>query len=317
MKTCSSGLQAHLSGGQTALAWCWKIKRVDGTILGFTTLDQELPFDLGDGDGLVDYEASTGYANTANQFKSDLSVDNSESTGFLESGSITEADIRACKYDGATLTVFIVNWSNLSQGALIIRTGYFGIVKMKNGLFTVECRGLASKLSTNISHQFGAMCRATFGSGLNGIDLTSKYLCMIDVTLWRQNGTVSGSADNLHVTPEAGLLMVGSSTPLVAAPAGWFNDGFIHFNTGALAGDAFEIKSWDGTVLTMYLPLPAQPVFGNTFYIEPGCDHTIDSNGCARYTNIVNFQGEPFIPGADSLYTIPDATYNAGNPGGG
>ena len=42
MKSISSALQAHLNGDLTTLAYLVKITRVDGTIKGFTTHDQNL-----------------------------------------------------------------------------------------------------------------------------------------------------------------------------------------------------------------------------------------------------------------------------------
>ena len=45
MKTFPLGLQDHLDSGATTLAWCWKVERRDGTILGFTDHDLDLSFD--------------------------------------------------------------------------------------------------------------------------------------------------------------------------------------------------------------------------------------------------------------------------------
>ena len=41
MKSASTAMKAHLAQGQTTLAYLWKLRRVDGTILGFTTHDPE------------------------------------------------------------------------------------------------------------------------------------------------------------------------------------------------------------------------------------------------------------------------------------
>ena len=39
MKTLLPALQAHLDGGATTLAWCWRIERSDGVVFGFTDHD--------------------------------------------------------------------------------------------------------------------------------------------------------------------------------------------------------------------------------------------------------------------------------------
>ena len=45
MKPLSPALQAHLDGGTTTLAWCWRISRADGVTLGFADHDRTLSFD--------------------------------------------------------------------------------------------------------------------------------------------------------------------------------------------------------------------------------------------------------------------------------
>ncbi len=306
MKSASVAMQAHLALGQTTLAYLWKVKRVDGTILGFTTHDQNISYDAGDGDGAVIYEAFTGFTNSAAAGKSDLSVDNIEFTGFLESNSLVDAVIRAGLYDDSSIAVRVVNWADLTMGDVLIRSGTLGVVKMTNGMFTAEIRGLSYKLTTVLGALYGPICRAVFGSGTNDIDMNSQYLCRIDVSTYRQSGSVASVPSAMAIVPASGLLMVGSATPATAAPAGWFDDGFIAFTSGPLSGYSFEIKSWDGTTLALYLPMPKQPAGGNTFTIEPGCDHTVFACG-SKYDNVLNFRGEPSIPGEDSILDYPGA----------
>jgi len=305
MKTVSPALKAHMSGGQTSLAYLWKLKRSDGLVLGFTNHDVDLAYDNGDGDGSVTYAAATGFANSAASSKSDLSVDNLEAVGFLDSSAITEGDLRAGLYDDADIKVLLVNWSDLTQGHMIVRRGTLGVVKMENGKFTAELRGLAHKLTTVLGASTGPICRAEFGSGLNGIDVDSKYLCLIDVTLFRQTGAVAGGTPTTF-TASATLLMVGSATPAAAAPDGWFADGIVKFTSGANSGQTFEIKSFVSGVFTLFLPLSFPLAGGDTFEIEPGCNKT--AGDCTnKFNNIVNFRGEPFIPGMDRLLDVPGA----------
>lgn len=298
-------MQAHLNQGQTTIAYIWKLVRTDGTILGFTTHDQDIVYDDGSGCGSVTYLAFTGFTNSAAAGKSDLSANNSEFTGFLESESLVDADIRAGLYDDATICVRIVNWADLTMGDVLIPpSGTLGNIKMQNGMFTAEIRGLAHKLSTVIGDLYGPVCRAIFGSGLNNIDMDSQWKCMIDVTAYQQTGSLASVTSAVELVPNSGLLMVGSATPTAAAPAGWFDDGLITFTSGALNGKSFEIKSWDGTNLLLYLPMPSAPAASDTFVIEPGCDHTV-FDCLTKYSNVLNFRGEPTIPGEDNIMSVP------------
>ena len=208
MKSASAAMQAHLAQGQTTLAWIWKVTRVDGTILGFTTHDVDILY------AGVTYLHSSGFTGSAQASKSDLTVDNAEVTGFLESSSLEEADLRAGLYDEALIEIRIVNWADLTMGDLLVRSGTLGVVKMKNGLFTSELRGLAYKLTTILGQTYGPVCRSTFGfPGLNGIDMNSQWLCGVDVTAFRQSGSVSSAPSAVAIVPTSGLLKVGSLTP--------------------------------------------------------------------------------------------------------
>lgn len=303
MKTCSAALQTHLSGGQTTLAWLWKVKRVDGTLLGFTTHDVDITYTDGDGDN-VTYLHSTGFTSSATAGKSDLSVDNMEVMGFLNSSSLSEGDLRAGFYDGATIEIRVVNWNDLTMGDLLVRSGTVGQVKMKNGLFTAELRGLAYRLTTILGSTYGPVCRSTFGSGLNGIDMDTQWPCMVDVTAYQQTGSVSSVPTPTTLAPTSGLLMVGSSTPAAAAGSGWFDDGIVTFSSGVLDGQSFEIRTWDGTTLTFYLPLPKAPSAADTFTIQPGCNHLLTD--CRdKFDNVANRHAEDFVPGPDSYLNIP------------
>jgi uncharacterized phage protein (TIGR02218 family) len=302
MKTATAAMKAHLAGWCTTLAYLFRIQRLDGTLLGFTSHDVPITYDAQDGVGPVLYEADSGFTPSAQKNNSDLSVDNLEATVFLQSDSILEADIRAGRYDDCDLEIRVVNWADLTMGDVLLRRGTVGNLKMKNGLWSGELRGLAYKLTANIGDTFGPVCRATFGSGLNGIDLDSHWVCGFDVTTVRQTGSVSQVVGYSALVPAPGL--TGQDGATGAASAGWFADGFLAFTSGALDGDSFEIQSWDGTTLQLFLPMTALPAAGDTFTIEPGCAKTT-SDCQGKFSNIVNFQGEPFIPGMDQLLNYP------------
>ena len=75
-----------------------------------------------------------------------------------------EGDILAGLYDNCEIAIRLVNWSDLTQGDVLLRKGTIGVIKMKNGMFHAEIRGLAHKLTARIGSTYGPICRATFGS---------------------------------------------------------------------------------------------------------------------------------------------------------
>lgn len=87
---------------------------------------------------------------------------------------------------------------------------------------------------------------------------------------------------------------------------GWFARGEAFFETGPLAGVSGEVKAWDqGTgLLTLYLALPFAPSPGERLRLHRGCDKHFDT--CIDdFDNVLNFRGDPFVPGEDTLAFRP------------
>ena len=98
----------------TALAFCWRIERLDGVVLGFTSHDRDLVLD-----GLV-YHAAPGMVPSAIERRDSLDPDTMDLAGALTSSLITETDLLAGRWDGARLRVSAVNWAKLPPaGALL------------------------------------------------------------------------------------------------------------------------------------------------------------------------------------------------------
>src|SRR5262249_56713500 len=97
--------------------------------------------------------------------------ENLEVEGMLSSGFITEADIMAGKYDFAEIEIFMVNYADLTQGALKLRRGWLGEVSISRQHFVAEVRGLAQRLSQTIGDLFSPSCRATLGDARCGVNL--------------------------------------------------------------------------------------------------------------------------------------------------
>eukprot|EP01037_Dinobryon_pediforme_P023321 gene23321-24728_t len=96
--------------------------------MGFT--DHDRPLSIA---GSV-FEASTGLAASEAVASADLSIGGGEVTGALASAAITETDIAAGLYDGATVDVYLVNWADPDQ-YLHQRTGVIGEITRRDGAF--------------------------------------------------------------------------------------------------------------------------------------------------------------------------------------
>lgn len=88
----------------------------------------------------------------------------------------------------------------------------------------------------------------------------------------------------------------------------WFTGGVLTWETGNNAGRSMEVTSWraaDGRT-GLFLPMGYAIRVGDAFRVHPGCDKRLES--CiTRFANVLNFRGEPYVPGQDTLMTYPDA----------
>ena len=148
MKARSLALTGHHNDAVQTRAWCWRVTRTDGQVFGFTSVDRDLVIDG------VTYAAATGISPYAIAGRSDLSVQNMQVAGLLDSTGITEEDIAAGLWDGASVVNFEVNFDDLTQGTMVLATGVLGPVRAGRVAFEAELRGLAQRLQQPIGEVF-------------------------------------------------------------------------------------------------------------------------------------------------------------------
>lgn len=159
MKTLSASMQTHLQQEATSLASCWRITRTDGTEFYFTDHDTDIVFESNT------YKAESGYQRSAIANDSTLSVDNLDLEGILfDSVDITEQDLRAGLFNGATIRIFLVNWQDTSAGDIKLRRGTLGEVRLtEQGTFQAELRGMTQPLAQTTGEVVQAECQADLG----------------------------------------------------------------------------------------------------------------------------------------------------------
>ncbi len=276
MKSASLALAAHLAGEVTTLATCWRLERADGWVRGFTDHDRELVVD-----GLT-YVASTGFLPSAIKTASDLSVDNLDVDGFLDDAALRAEDLIAGLFDGARIEVFIVNWADLGQGRLLLRKGFLGEIKRADQRFSAEIRGLSNRLQQTAGKLYSRLCRVDLGSSECSVALGPR-------------------TDTYAVTQ----VIAADTVRIVTARAtGYFTFGKATFTTGANAGAVNEVLLHDGQTIRLFVPMPRPIVVGDQIVLVAGCDKTPETCN-AKFANILNFRGEPHIPGNDKVFSYP------------
>ncbi|MGR3270440.1 DUF2163 domain-containing protein [Thalassococcus profundi] len=280
----NSDLAAHLRTGLTSVARAWEVTRTDGLRLGFTDHDGDLVFD-----GLT-FRADTGLTAMALQQSTGLSVDNTEAMGGLSSDAIREDDIKAGRFDGATVTAWLVNWQDVAQRQVLFR-GTIGEIRRSGGAFHAELRGLSEALNRPVGRVFQKPCTAVLGDARCGFAVTVP-------------GYTHEAA--LVETDGARVLNFG---PLSGFEADWFQRGRAEVLSGAAKGLSGTIKRdrVDGTgarVIELWEPLRADLQAGDVVRIVAGCDKRFET--CRlKFNNLLNFQGFPDIPEDDWLMVHP------------
>ena len=164
MRDHSPAFAAHIDGEATTLCWTWKLTRSDGAVFGFTDHDLDLSMN-----GVV-YQAASGFSPSDIDSRLGFALDNSAAQGLLSSTVITDADIRAGKYDSAVVEISRVNWMNPDEYSLIWR-GKIGDVTTKNNHFEAELVGQAAALERATGRVFARGCDASFGDDRCGLSI--------------------------------------------------------------------------------------------------------------------------------------------------
>lgn len=271
MKTASTALQTHLAGEVTTLCTCWKAVLKNGTVYGFTNHDQNIVFEG------VTYKAAAGFTPSDIQSNSTLAVPGLDVEGLLSSDAITESDLMAGLWDFAEITVFLLNWADLTQGSMSLARGKLGEVNLRRSHFVAEMRGLSQAFSTQIGELYSPSCRASLGDTRCKVSMAAH--------------TFTGS-----VTAVTGRDVFADSARTQAD--NYFAYGEITWTSGANNGLKMEVRTWVNASKTfsLFLPMPYDIQVGDTYSVTAGCDRLF--NTCkTTFSNAVNFRGEPHVPG--------------------
>jgi len=200
----------------TTISTCWLVTLTDATVLGFTDHDTDLTV------GAQLYKASVGYTPSAIQNTTELSPDNMDLMGIIDDAGIKEADLRAGKYDYATIRIFTVDWDDLPSGEIETKVkGKLGAVSLKQGLFNAELNSLASLFSSNVGEAYSTLCPADLGDSRCTVNLapdtwvlSTAYIVGDQVSPVTYNGRtfVCTTAGTSHTTEPTWDTDIGDTT---------------------------------------------------------------------------------------------------------
>ena len=270
---------AFVEADLTTIAFCWRIERRDGGAIGFTTHDRDLQIE-----GLV-YRAAPGMMPSAIALSDGFEPDTLDVAGALTSDAISDADLKAGRWDGAAVTIFVVDWEHPEGERLPLARGELGEVAMTGNGFEAELRGPTALLERAVVEQTSPECRAQLGDKRCRVDLAARV---------RVTRIVGVPAED-QVEVES-----------VSGEANAHGYGRLRWISGANSGLESAVLRSDGGLLTLR-EMPHFPASaGDLIELTEGCDKAFAT--CrARFDNALNFRGEPHLPGMDLLTRYPGA----------
>jgi uncharacterized phage protein (TIGR02218 family) len=268
-------VSGFLSGDVTSFAFCWRIERRDGVALGFTSHDRDLELEG------FRYRSAPGISPSAIEAGDPLTGEAPDIGGALSSGSFTEDDLSAGRWDGARVKLFAADWRDPTQHVQIMR-GELGPVTIERGRFSAELKGAGAAYDRPIVETTSPMCRAQFGD----------RRCRVGLSGYSALATIVSHSDQ--------TIQIDRVEPVAN---GW-GGGRVRWLDGPNAGLGIGILSSSGAELQLADAPAFEPVAGERVLIEEGCDKRFAT--CrGRFANADNFRGEPHLPGIDLLTRYP------------
>ncbi|QJI53360.1 hypothetical protein vBAcoSR7M_38 [Alteromonas phage vB_AcoS-R7M] len=268
MRKVDAALETHLALSVRTMAACWLIEMVDGTYEAYTSHDTDLTFG-----GYTFVRRGVSQTNTSS--KMEIETDNLELHGIIDPLA-SFATVNSRKYDDARVKVFEVDYTNLpdqitTSSVLWIKIGVIGDAFYERGKWVMEARGFKQLLKQTTGNKTSRLCRAEFGD----------ENCRADLTLYSHAGVV---------TAYSGKTLV---TDITAMEANAAKQGKVTFTANDVA---YDIVSSTGGSINLIEDVDFDPV-GMSVLVVQGCNKWLDD--CEKYTNAVNYYGEPYVPTED------------------
>lgn len=278
-KIVPAGLLSNYQSDSPTVAWAIKITRTDDEVYGWTSADRDATIDA------VIYESAPGLSVASFASSAGLAVDNSELTVLADDTIITRADIIAGRWNNAAYLLFKYDWTDVSAGEEVISAGFLGELHPRSGAYVAELRALQQYLQQPVGAASTKTCRARLGDAM----------CMVDLGGWTETGTITGVTSKQVFTDSSR-----------AEADDYFGEGILTWTAGLNTGLSQKVKTYASDTFTLSLPMIFDVQIGDTYSVIAGCRKRLDEDCAAKFSNELNFQGEPHRPTVDELTSSPE-----------
>jgi uncharacterized phage protein (TIGR02218 family) len=278
-KVVPAGLLSNYQSDSPTVAWAIKITRTDDEVYGWTSADRDATIDA------VIYESAPGLSVASFASSAGLAVDNSELTVLADDTIITRADILAGRWNNAAYLLFKYDWTDVSAGEEVISAGSLGELHPRSGAYVAELRALQQYLQQPVGAASTKTCRARLGDAM----------CMVDLGGLTETGTITGVTSKQVFTDSSR-----------AEADDYFGEGILTWTAGLNTGLSQKVKTYASDTFTLSLPMIFDVQIGDTYSVIAGCRKRLDEDCAAKFSNELNFQGEPHRPTVDELTSSPE-----------
>lgn len=278
-KAIPAGLLSNYQSDSPTVAWAIKITRTDDEVYGWTSADRDATIDA------VIYESAPGLSVASFASSAGLAVDNSELTVLADDTIITRADIIAGRWNNAAYLLFKYDWTDVSAGKEVISSGFLGELHPRSGAYVAELRALQQYLQQPVGAASTKTCRARLGDAM----------CMVDLGGWTETGTITGVTSKQVFTDSSR-----------AEADDYFGEGILTWTAGLNTGLSQKVKTYASDTFTLSLPMIFDVQIGDTYSVIAGCRKRLDEDCATKFSNELNFQGEPHRPTVDELTSSPE-----------
>lgn len=237
---------------------------------------------------MIEFDAKQGLNATTLVETAGLNVDNLEITTLDDGTLFDRDDVLAGRWRDSEYWLFRYRWDvsspTISDDVEVLGRGWFGEITLGVTTIKVELRGLAQKLQQPVGEVSTKTCRNRLGDDR----------CKKDLSSFTHSFTVTGVTSKSVFTASA-----------ASQASDYFGEGIVTWDTGDNAGVSQKVRTFAGGVFTLVLPMILDVQIGDTFTAVAGCRKRLMEDCKDKFTNVLNFRGEPHRPMIDDLTGTP------------
>lgn len=262
------------AGQLTSISLCIAMERTDGTGFAVTSHDRDLTVD-----GVV-FAPMAGLLTKSEQ--QDGTTDNPvEPASPLNTRLLNEADLSLGRWDNARVTTYAVDWEGGIELARL-PTGQLAEIESKDGQYQAAVSFDEPKLKLPCCPAISPECRAVLGD----------KSCRVNLGPMRTRARV--------------IRVEGQWLTLDCAVGDEYLLGSLRFLDGPFCGLTQVVVATSENAVQIRDDLGPALSASSKVLITQGCDKRAET--CrARFQNMINFRGEPQVPGTDYLLRYPGA----------